>query len=88
MDDGGGAVLAWQVLSAAHQLGLRPARTLRLVMWSCEEFGGIGAQQYFDRHSDTLGPLLSLAMESDMVPHSWRARHDCLFVSLLVICHD
>jgi carboxypeptidase Q len=65
MDDGGGAVLAWQVLSTALQLGMRPTRTLRVVMWSCEEFGGIGAQQYFDQHRATAGKM-SLAMESDM----------------------
>lgn len=65
MDDGGGAVAAWQVLSAARQLGLRPTRTLRLVMWSCEEFGGVGAQQYFARHRGEADKL-SLAFESDM----------------------
>ena len=65
MDDGGGAVLSWQILSAVRQLGLRPARTLRAIMWSCEEFGGIGAQQYFYRHNAS-APNISLAMESDM----------------------
>ena len=39
MDDGGGAVTSWQVLSALRQLNLRPRRTIRLVMWTCEEFG-------------------------------------------------
>ena len=65
MDDGGGAVVAWQVLSAAKQLGLRPARTLRVVMWSSEEFGGVGAKQYFERHKGNANKI-SLAMESDM----------------------
>lgn len=65
MDDAGGAVLAWQVLSTAAQLGLRPLRTLRVVMWSCEEFGGIGSQQYFDRHKSDAANF-SLVMESDM----------------------
>lgn len=30
--------------------GLRPRRTLRTVLWTAEEQGGVGAQQYFDRH--------------------------------------
>lgn len=47
MDDGGGAAISWQALSTLQQLcdsGVLPRakRTVRLVMWSCEEFGGIG----------------------------------------------
>ena len=30
--------------------GLRPRRTLRTVLWSAEEQGGVGAQQYFQLH--------------------------------------
>lgn len=30
--------------------GLRPRRTLRAVLWTAEEQGGVGAQQYFDLH--------------------------------------
>ena len=40
MDDGGGAAISWSVLSVLRYLNLRPKRTIRLVMWSCEEFGG------------------------------------------------
>ncbi len=42
MDDGGGVAIAWQALSTLAALGLRPKRTVRLVLWSCEEFGGVG----------------------------------------------
>lgn len=31
-------------------LGLRPKRTLRLVLWTAEEQGGIGAEQYYQLH--------------------------------------
>ena len=34
-------------------------------MWSCEEFGGIGAGQYFEAHQSEL-PNMSLVMESDL----------------------
>lgn len=30
--------------------GLRPRRTLRTVLWTAEEQGGVGAQQYFNIH--------------------------------------
>lgn len=30
--------------------GLRPRRTLRAVLWTAEEQGGVGAQQYYDLH--------------------------------------
>lgn len=30
--------------------GLRPKRTLRLVLWTAEEQGGIGASQYYEQH--------------------------------------
>lgn len=31
-------------------IGLRPRRTLRTVLWTAEEQGGVGAQQYFNLH--------------------------------------
>lgn len=33
-----------------YVLGLRPKRTLRLVLWTGEEQGGIGAKQYYQLH--------------------------------------
>ena len=39
----GGAFISWQVLSTLRNLNLRPKRTIRLIMWTCEEFGGIGS---------------------------------------------
>nr|XP_029499540.1 carboxypeptidase Q-like [Oncorhynchus nerka] len=50
MDDGGGALISWEALSLLKDLGLRPRRTLRTVLWSAEEQGGVGAQQYFQLH--------------------------------------
>ncbi|CAF0738015.1 unnamed protein product [Rotaria sordida] len=65
MDDGGGAMISWTVLSLLHYLNIRAKRTIRCVLWSCEEFGGIGADQYFLAHEDEV-PSMSIVMESDM----------------------
>jgi carboxypeptidase Q len=64
MDDGGGAMISWTVLSLLHSLNIRAKRTIRCVLWSCEEFGGIGANQYFTAHEDEV-PKMSIVMESD-----------------------
>jgi len=65
MDDGGGAFISWQALTLVRQLGFKPLRTLRLVLWSCEEFGGVGAQQYFTKHQSEVADM-DLVMESDL----------------------
>ncbi|XP_053288254.1 carboxypeptidase Q isoform X1 [Pleuronectes platessa] len=65
MDDGGGAMISWEALSLIKDLGLRPRRTLRTVLWTAEEPGGVGAQQYFDLHKANLSNF-DLVMESDL----------------------
>ncbi|KAL0985287.1 hypothetical protein UPYG_G00155050 [Umbra pygmaea] len=65
MDDGGGALISWEALSLLKDLGLRPRRTLRTVLWSAEEEGGVGAQQYFQLHKVNISNF-DLVMESDM----------------------
>ncbi|MFQ5690820.1 MAG: M20/M25/M40 family metallo-hydrolase [Gemmatimonadota bacterium] len=45
-DDGGSAVAAWQALTLIKRLGLRPRRTLRVVLWTNEENGGRGGRAY------------------------------------------
>ncbi|XP_041649879.1 carboxypeptidase Q-like [Cheilinus undulatus] len=64
MDDGGGAMISWEALSIIKDLGLRPRRTLRTVLWTAEEQGGVGAQQYFSQHKVNLSNF-DLVMESD-----------------------
>ncbi|NP_001230620.1 carboxypeptidase Q precursor [Sus scrofa] len=44
---------------------LRPKRTLRLVLWTAEEQGGIGAFQYYQLHKANISNY-SLVMESDL----------------------
>ena len=65
MDDGGGAFISWAALSIAQRLGLRPKRTLRVVLWTCEEVGIIGGQSYFKTHSAD-AENFNIVMESDL----------------------
>ncbi|XP_053323174.1 carboxypeptidase Q [Spea bombifrons] len=65
MDDGGGAFISWEALSLIKDLGLRPKRTIRLVLWTGEEQGGVGAGQYYERHKGDIANI-DLVMESDM----------------------
>ena len=74
MDDGGGAVAAWEAVRLIHRLGLRPRRTIRVVLWTNEENGGKGALAYRDAHAGQLDKHV-LAMESDngaFTPHGFR----------------
>jgi len=64
MDDGGGCVAAWQAVKMIKELGLRPKRTIRVVMWTNEENGLRGGNAYKDAHMDELDDHI-LAMESD-----------------------
>jgi carboxypeptidase Q len=64
MDDAGGSVAAWEAVRLMHQLGLRPRRTVRVVLWTNEENGVDGGKAYRDRHAGQLGRHV-MAMESD-----------------------
>ncbi|MGA2541925.1 MAG: M28 family metallopeptidase [Verrucomicrobiota bacterium] len=63
-DDGGGAISAWEAVRLMKQLGLRPRRTVRAVLWTDEENGGSGAKGYEKRHKAELAKHI-LAIESD-----------------------
>ncbi|OWF45518.1 carboxypeptidase Q-like [Mizuhopecten yessoensis] len=65
MDDGGGAFISWQALSLISQLGLQPKRTMRMVMWTGEEIGAVGAEAYFQAHKENIGKF-DMVMESDI----------------------
>ncbi|XP_035259939.1 carboxypeptidase Q-like [Anguilla anguilla] len=65
MDDGGGVAISWEALSLLKDLGLRPKRTVRAVLWSAEEPGGVGALQYYQRHKENISNI-NLVMESDL----------------------
>ena len=64
MDDGAGCVAAWEALRLIKQLGVRPKRTIRVVLWTNEEIGGAGGRGYRDAHLSELGDHM-YALESD-----------------------
>jgi carboxypeptidase Q len=64
MDDAGGSVAAWEAVRLMHALGLRPRRTVRVVLWTNEENGVEGGKAYRDRHAAELDRHV-MAMESD-----------------------
>ncbi|HEV2641458.1 MAG TPA: M20/M25/M40 family metallo-hydrolase, partial [Candidatus Elarobacter sp.] len=64
MDDAGGAVAAWEALRTMKRLGIRPRRTVRVVLWTNEENGSRGGRAYRDQHAKELDKHV-LAMESD-----------------------
>jgi carboxypeptidase Q len=64
MDDGGGIVASWEALRLLTRLGLRPRRTVRVVLWTNEENGLRGGQGYRDQHRAELDRHV-LAIESD-----------------------
>lgn len=64
MDDGGGAVAAWEAVRLIRQLGLKPRRTVRVVLWTNEENGTAGGRAYHDAHGADIDKHV-LAIESD-----------------------
>jgi carboxypeptidase Q len=64
MDDGGGCVAAWEAVKLMKRLGLRPRRTVRVVLWTNEENGSRGSNGYRDAHRSEMDKHV-LAMESD-----------------------
>jgi len=63
-DDGGGCIAAWEAIRLIKELGLKPKRTIRCVLWTNEENGGKGNKAYRDMHRDELDNHV-LAIESD-----------------------
>jgi carboxypeptidase Q len=46
MDDGGGCIAAWEAVRLLIENGIRPKRTIRVVLWTNEENGLRGANEY------------------------------------------
>lgn len=63
-DDAGGCLAAWHAVKLIKKLGLKPRRTLRVVMWTNEENGGRGNKAYRDMHAAELDNHV-VAIESD-----------------------
>jgi carboxypeptidase Q len=63
-DDGGGCIAAWETVRMMKKLGLRPRRTIRVVLFTNEENGLRGGNGYRDAHQAELANHVML-MESD-----------------------
>jgi carboxypeptidase Q len=63
-DDGAGVVHSIEVLRALKTLGLRPRRTVRVVLFMAEEFGAFGAKEYASQ-AKAKGEKHYAAIESD-----------------------
>jgi carboxypeptidase Q len=64
-DDGVGCITTWEALRLMKRLGLRPRRTVRLVLWTNEENGLRGAAAYAEQHaSEAVNHVLALEADS------------------------
>jgi carboxypeptidase Q len=64
IDDGAGVVMAMQTVQVLRELNLRPKRTIRVIAWTSEEFGGIGGNAYAKDHLTEIANHFA-AIESD-----------------------
>jgi carboxypeptidase Q len=62
-DNGTGTVTALEVLRALRALGLKPKRTLRVVLFSGEEQGLLGSAAYVARHRATLADIQAVLVQ-------------------------
>jgi carboxypeptidase Q len=63
-DDAGGCIVTWEALRLMKSLGLRPRRTVRVVLFTNEENGLRGGNAYRDQHLAELKNHIAL-LESD-----------------------
>jgi Zn-dependent M28 family amino/carboxypeptidase len=63
-DDGAGTVIAMEAARLIQALGLKPRRTIRVVLWTNEENGLRGGKTYRDVHQAELGNIVA-ALETD-----------------------
>lgn len=63
-DDGGGVIIAWEAVRLLKELGLRPRRTIRVVLYTNEENGTRGGNGYHDAHRAEIAKHI-LVIESD-----------------------
>jgi carboxypeptidase Q len=63
-DDGVGCIVTWEAVRLLKQLGIRPRRTIRVVLFANEENGLRGANAYAERYATSAGDHV-FALESD-----------------------
>jgi len=85
MDDGVGVVLALGTGKLILQQDLRPRRTVRVVLFTCEEMGIYGGRAYLEAHRSELDRHV-LALESDsgsFTPRGFTVDADSTTVALV-----
>lgn len=63
-DDGGGCIIAWEAVRLLKELGLKPRRTIRVVLYTNEENGLRGGNAYHEAHREEIAKHI-LAIEAD-----------------------
>lgn len=63
-DDGTGVVSVLEAMRAIKAVGLRPMRTIRVVLFSGEEQGEMGSREYVKQHRDEW-PRISAVLDDD-----------------------
>lgn len=84
-DDGAGCTIMVAALKVLQDLELRPRRTVRVVLYTSEEFGGQGGDAYVERHADAIEQHV-LALESDagcFAPAGFSVRADSTTIAFL-----
>ena len=64
IDDAAGVAMAMQTVQVLRELNLHPKRTIRVIAWMSEEFGGIGGKTYARDHKTEIANHFA-AIESD-----------------------
>jgi len=64
MDDAGGCFVSYHAALVLKELGLQARRTVRTILFTAEEQGLYGGQEYFNQHSDDAAHY-QLILESD-----------------------
>jgi len=65
VDDAGGCIATWEALRLLKNLGLRPRRTIRVVLFTNEENGVRGGRAYRDKYANELKNHVMM-LESDI----------------------
>ncbi len=72
VDDGSGVAIAIEAVRQIREAGLRPRRTIRVVLYANEEFGVSGGKAYAEKYSDQVAQHV-IGLEADLGPGKvWR----------------
>ena len=62
-DNATGSSVALEVLRALQATGLKPRRTLRVILWSGEEQGLLGSRAYVEAHKDAMDAIQAVLVD-------------------------